>query len=86
MDLSDRAKQILAQAKSEQLAADKLSDLLVSLHTLEGKKTSQQGKADSSSLFDELTDTAKTQTSAATQWEAGSKYGDPTISDADFLS
>ncbi|MBB1092261.1 hypothetical protein HUU61_13270 [Rhodopseudomonas palustris] len=87
VDLSNRAKQILARARSEQLAADKLTDLLLSLHSSERNKTTQQVKAnDGSSLFDQLSSTTKAQPPNTTQWEAGSKYGDPTISDADFLA
>jgi hypothetical protein len=47
---------------------------------------SQQGKAgDGSSLFDQLRGSQTSSKSSTTQWEAGSKYGDSTTSDADFL-
>ena len=84
--LSDRAKQILARAKSDQAAADKLSTLLQSLKKPDGKDATSKAKSsDGSSLFDQLSGRAKSQTSSSTQWEAGSKYGDPTISDAAFV-
>lgn len=86
VDLSDRAKQILARAKSEQLAADKLNALLQSIKNPDGKGiASKAGTSDQTSLFDQLSGSQTSSKSSATQWEAGSKYGDPTISDLDFL-
>jgi hypothetical protein len=86
VDLSDRAKQILARAKSEQLAADKLDALLQSITNPDGKNIESKAKtSDQTSLFDQLTGSQTSSKSSATQWEAGSKYGDPTISDSDFL-
>jgi hypothetical protein len=86
VDLSDRAKQILARAKSEQLAADKLSVLLQSIKNPDGKGiASKAGTSDQTTLFDQLSGSQTSSKSSTTQWEAGSKYGDPTISDSDFL-
>jgi hypothetical protein len=86
VDLSDRAKQILARVKTDQLATDKLSNLLQSLHDPDGKNAASKPKSDDgTSLFDKLSGRTQPQTSSTTQWEAGSKYGDPTISDSDFL-
>lgn len=86
VDLSDRAKQILARAKSEQAAADKLNTLLQSLNNPEGKDaTSKPKSGDGTALFDKLSGRSQSQSSSDTQWVAGSKYGDPTISDAAFI-
>uniref|UniRef100_Q07S48 Uncharacterized protein n=1 Tax=Rhodopseudomonas palustris (strain BisA53) TaxID=316055 RepID=Q07S48_RHOP5 len=86
VDLSDRAKQILARARTEQVAAGKLSDLVQSLQSPDGKTNAAKPKSDdAASLFDKLSGRAQTQASSTTQWEAGSKYGDPTISDAEFI-
>jgi hypothetical protein len=86
VDLSDRAKQILARAKTEQVAASKLSDLVQSLQSPEGKTSASKAKSDDgTSLFDKLSGRTQTPTSGTTQWEAGSKYGDPTISDGAFI-
>ncbi|ABD87768.1 hypothetical protein [Rhodopseudomonas palustris] len=86
VDLSDHAKQILARAKTEQVAAGKLSDLVQSLQRPGGKTATAKPKSDdATSLFDKLSGRSQTQASSTTQWEAGSKYGDPTISDAGFI-
>lgn len=85
VDLSDRAKQFLARAKSEQLAADKLNTLLQSLQNQDGKDATSKAKTDDgTSLFDKLSGRTQTQNSGDTQWVAGAPYGDASISDADF--
>ena len=85
VDLSDRAKQFLARAKSEQLAADKLNTLLQSLKNPDGKDIASKAKiGDQTSLFDQLSGQLQQQTSNTT-WTAGSKYGDASISDAAFI-
>lgn len=85
VDLSDRAKQLLARAKSEQLAADKLTTLLQSLTAPDDKDTASKPKSgDGTSLFDKLSGRASRQTSQ-TDWTAGSKYGNASISDAAFI-
>jgi hypothetical protein len=59
---------------------------LQSLQNPDGKNATSKAKSsDASSLFDQLSGRAKTQTSSTTQWEAGAKHGDPTISDAAFV-
>src|SRR5262245_48729901 len=69
VDLSDRAKQFLARAKSEQVAADKLNTLLQSLKNPDGKDIASKTKnGDGTSLFDKLSGPAQTQTSSDTQW------------------
>lgn len=86
VDLSDRAKQILARANVEQVAADKLSGFLQSLEDPEGKSVSSQDSSKGQgSLFDKL----RGQTTGAaetTNWTAGSKAGDASISDGDFIA
>ena len=85
VDISDRAKQILARAKSEQAAADKLNTLLQSLKSLDSKDTTSKAQTDDgTSLFDKLSGRAQSQTSSDTQWVAGAPYGNASISDADF--
>ena len=85
VDLSDRAKQILARAKSEQAAGDKLNALLQSLKNPDSKDTTSKAQTDDgTSLFDKLSGRAQTQTSSDTQWVAGAPYGNASISDADF--
>lgn len=85
VDLSDHAKQTLARAKTEHVAAGKLSDLVQSLQSSGSKNPASKPKSDDgSSLFDKLT--AQPQTSDKTTWEAGSKYGDASISDADLTT
>jgi hypothetical protein len=85
VDLSDRAKEFLARAKSEQLAADKLNTLLQSLKNPDGNDATSKAEADEgTSLFDKLSGRAQTQTSSDTQWVAGAPYGDASISDADW--
>jgi hypothetical protein len=85
VDLSDRAKQVLARAKSEQAAADKLSALLQSLNDPDGKNPESKPKAgDGTSVFDNLS--GRTQQRASdTEWTAGSNHGDASISDAAFV-
>jgi len=76
----------LARAKSDRTAADKLNTLLQSLKNPDGKDTTSKAKADDgTSLFDKLSGRQTSSKLSTTQWEAGSKYGDPTISDSDFL-
>lgn len=85
VDLSDRAKQILARAKSEQAAGDKLNALLQSLKNPDGTDIASKAKTgDQTSLFDQLSGKLQQQTSNTT-WTAGSKYGDASISDAAFI-
>jgi hypothetical protein len=85
VDLSDRAKQFLARAKSEQAAADKLNTLLQSLKNPDGKDIASKTKTgDGTSLFGKPSGRAQTQTSSDTQWVAGAPYGNASISDADF--
>jgi hypothetical protein len=86
VDLSDHAKQILARAKTEQLAADKLSGLLQSLRNPDGEKASSKGLGDGSSLYAQPSGNTASSKTGTVEWEAGSKYGNPTISDSDFLS
>lgn len=86
ISLSERAQQILARANSEQRVADKLSALLQSLRNPDGEPAPALGKSgNGSSLFRQLSGQASSK-SGFIQWEAGSKYGDPAISDADFLT
>src|SRR5689334_17077422 len=59
VDLSDRAKQVLARANSEQRAADKLNALLQSLNDPDGKNLDSRSKSTSksgndTSVFDKL--------------------------------
>ncbi|MCK1655585.1 hypothetical protein IVA88_29770 [Bradyrhizobium sp. 149] len=86
VDLSDRAKQILARANVEQAAADKLSGFLQSLKDPDGNSaTSHDRTHGQGSLSDKL----RGQTTAnaeTTSWIAGSKAGDASISDADFVA
>jgi len=80
VDLSDRAKQVLARANTEQAAADKLTDFLRSLKDPDGTSaSSRHSSKEQVSLFEKL----KGQT---TGWTAGSKAGDASISDADFIT
>ncbi|RXT36378.1 hypothetical protein [Bradyrhizobium betae] len=86
VDLSDRAKQILARANIEQVAADKLSGFLQSLKDPDGKSaTSHDSTKGQGSLFDKLRGQASGATKPTT-WTAGSKAGDASISDADFIA
>jgi hypothetical protein len=85
VDLSARAKQLLARAKSEQGAVDKLDALLKSLikpdsETSDGKPESSAG----GSLFEQLS--GRTHQKSDTNWTAGARAGDPSISDADFIA
>jgi len=84
VDLSDRAKQVLARAKSEQAAADKLSALVQSLNPDRKNPEAKPKSDDGTSVFDKLSGRTRQQTSD-TEWAAGSKYGDPSISDAAFV-
>ncbi|WP_377830928.1 hypothetical protein ACFKHW_39895 (plasmid) [Bradyrhizobium lupini] len=86
VDLSDHAKQILARAKTEQIAAGKLSDLLQSLRDPNREETPSRDLSDSFSPYAQPSGNAASSNGATTQWEAGSKYGNPTISDSDFMS
>jgi hypothetical protein len=88
VNLSDRAKATLARAKTDQVAAEKLTAQLQSMRDPNGKSGSASSKSttdDASKLFDALSGRSTSQATSNTKWEAGSKYGDPTISDAAFL-
>ncbi|OAF16807.1 hypothetical protein [Bradyrhizobium neotropicale] len=86
LDLSDRAKQILARANLEQAAADKLSGFLQSLKGPDAKSTaSHDGSKGQGSLFKKLRGRAQ-DSSDKTTWTAGSRAGDASISDADFIA
>ena len=85
VDLSDRAKQILARANIEQAAADKLSGFLQSLKDPDGKTASRDSSKGQGALFEKLRGQS-TDGAEATSWTAGSKAGDASISDADFIA
>jgi hypothetical protein len=86
VDLSDHARQILARTKTEQVAAGKLSDLVQSLKSPDGKNAASKTKSnDTTSLFDKLSGRAQTQAGNDTQWVAGAPYGDASKSDTDFV-
>jgi hypothetical protein len=81
VDLSDRAKATLARAKIEEVAAGKLAAQLDAASGSNGKNGTSNTKSDDGlSLFQKLT--AQPQQPDTTTWEAGSKYGDASISDA----
>jgi len=84
VDLSDHAKQVLARAKSEQSAADKLSDLVQSLQNSNGKSGASKTKPNDGPSFDELSGGQDSSKSSDTQWVAGAPYGDASKSDAEF--
>jgi hypothetical protein len=87
VDLSDHAKQILARAKSDQLAAGKLSDLLQSLQNPDSKNVASTSQSDDgTSLFDRLRGRAPTQAGGDSPWVAGAPYGDAATSDADWTA
>jgi hypothetical protein len=87
VDLSDRAKATLARARTEQVAADKLTAQVAATKNLEGKGKATKVTSDGGSqLFDRLTGRAKPQQAGETKWEAGSKSGDASISDAEFTA
>jgi hypothetical protein len=86
VDLSDRAKQILARANVEQAAADKLSGFLQSLKDPDGKSAASHAKSNGQgSLFEKLSGKAAGG-AEPTSWTAGSKAGDASISDEDFIA
>ena len=91
VDLSDRAKQILARATFERAAADKLSAQVQSMQDPEGKSAapdSQAGNSQASngaSLFDKLRGRAQ-DSGNDTEWTAGARAGDPSLSDAEFTA
>jgi hypothetical protein len=85
IDLSDRAKQILARAESEQEAADKLTALLQSLKDPDDKSSISERKADDGTRAFEKLSGRNQRSASETTWTAGSKWGDPTISDAEFV-
>ena len=91
VDLSDRAKQILARATSEQVAADKLSAQLQSLRDPNGKSAASDSKAgnskagDGASLFDKLRGRVQDGKND-TVWTAGARAGDASLSDAEFTA
>ncbi len=86
VDLSDRAKRILARATFEQTAADKLSAVLQSLDDPDGKPTASKPSSDKgTSLFDKLSGRAQDSRND-TAWTAGARAGDASISDAEFTA
>jgi hypothetical protein len=85
LDLSDHAKAVLAQAQQGQVAADKLSDLLQSLRDPSGKSAPSSNQSSTNISFAQLSGQQASSQSNSTQWQAGSIYGDPTISDAAFI-
>jgi hypothetical protein len=85
VDLSDRAKQILARAKTEQVAADKLAVQAQTAQNAGGKDKMVKSNSDSDPIFGALMSrSAQPQQAGETIWEASAPYGDPSISDADF--
>lgn len=87
VDLSDHAKATLARAKTEQAAADKLAAQLQAARDPDSKgKAAKADSSDGSQLFDKLSGRVQSQQTGGATWEAGSIYGDPTKSDAQFLA
>jgi hypothetical protein len=99
VDLSDHAKATLARAKTDQVAADKLTAQLQAARDPGGKATAPKANSgDGTSLFDKLSgraqpqqtgdtpQTGDTQQTGNTQWVAGAPYGNAAISDADFTA
>jgi hypothetical protein len=93
VELSDDAKAIIARAKTDQAVADWLQANIDGLKGRGGKPPSAQHASDPTDLYKQISSLSAAQaddgTSSAdagnsTQWEAGSKWGDASISDAEF--
>lgn len=92
IELSDRAKALIAQNRMAQEVADRLAQQATAQHGGDASQTGSAHKAQTSSasskapnIYSALKPATANQSTAQTKWEAGAPYGDPTMSDADFL-
>ena len=87
VDLSDRAKATLERAKTEYVAAGKLSAQLAAARDPDGKDPAPIADTDDgTALFYMLSGRAKPQQAGDTQWVAGAPYGNAAITDADLTA
>ncbi len=87
VDLSDRAKAVLERNKVELAAADRLAQQVAAGKGGSKSESAQQARTDDASkLFGALSGKSASQTTNSTNWEAGSKWGDASISDAAFTA
>ncbi|QCI63001.1 hypothetical protein [Phreatobacter stygius] len=86
VEMSGRAKALLAKSQADQIVADRLASQVAA--TREGKAANPARAPvtdDAARLFDAASARPATEASGATPWQAGAPYGDPTRSDAQFL-
>lgn len=93
VELSDRAKAVIEQNRTAKDVADRLAQQAA---VQRGDTSSYAGsarKAKTNSASSEAPDiysalkwNTANQSTTQTKWEAGAPYGDPTLSDADFLA
>lgn len=92
VDLSNRAKSTIAQNRVAQDVADRLAQQAAAQRGDDSSHAGSPRKAQTSSgsseafdIYSALNLSNNTQSTTRTKWEAGAPYGDPTLSDADFL-
>ncbi|MGZ7870409.1 hypothetical protein ACXR8U_32795 (plasmid) [Methylobacterium radiotolerans] len=92
VDLSDRAKAMIAQNRTAQDVADRLAQQAAAQRGDDASQAGSARKAQTSAgsseapdIYGALKSASANQSTKQTDWEAGAPYGDPTLSDADFL-
>ncbi|WP_082711601.1 hypothetical protein [Methylobacterium indicum] len=92
VDLSDRAKALLAQSRVAQDVAENLAKQIAAMKGKDSDQIKNQYKTDFPAktsqdidIFKVISELDLGKKTEQTKWKAGAPYGDPTTSDAEFL-